>query len=434
MKNRCAASRAREGVMRISKSVVEESAQHRDSFIHASPFKHTVIGSFFEPEFAERLLADFPAFNPALAKNEIYGGAWGKAVNTRIRQISPTYEDLYELIASQEFLDLMSDVTGIPGLLPDAAHYGGGTHENRHGQDLDPHVDFNYDEPQKLHRRLNLIVYLNKDWKADWGGSLEIHSNPRRPLENQVRSYQPSFNRAVVFETNEYSWHGFPKIELPAEERHRSRKSISIYLYTRDRPAEEIAPPHGTFYVHRPLDERYRQGYTLTGDDEKDLLFQVDRRDKWIEKYQQMELDRGREIQEKSAYISYLLSRVRAPITGPALQEGLSTGLYADGWVATSVRFNVRPLKPVAAVSIRGWRPGSAEITFAEITLKVDDKSALARVDDGVFEIRLAFDPPAEAPFDIEIACEPAFEAPNDDRPLAFVLIEARMEAAAAGL
>jgi hypothetical protein len=413
--------------MRVSKSVVEDSRKYADSFVHASPFKHTVIENFFEPNFAECLLADFPAFDPALAANEIYGGAWGKAVNTRIRQISPAYQDLYELIGSAEFLDLISQVSGIPGLLPDPSHYGGGTHENRHGQDLDPHVDFNYDEPQKLHRRLNLIVYLNKDWKAEWGGSLEIHSNPRRPQENQIRSYEPLFNRAVLFETNEYSWHGFPKIELPEGERHRSRKSISIYLYTRERPAEEIAPVHGTFYVHRPLDRRFRQGYTLTEADEKDLLFQVDRRDKWIEKYQQMELDKGKDLERKSAYIHELLSRVRAPLTGYALQEGTSTGLYADGWVAGNVRFTVRPLKPVATLTMRGWRAKQAEKS-AEITVRVNDKSATARVDDGSFEIHLALDQPLETPFLIEIDCHPASKTPNDDRPLAFVLIEMRVE------
>lgn len=412
--------------MRVSKSVAEGRPGYRDSFLRARPFKHTVIENFFEPDFAERLLADFPVFNPALAANEIYGGVWGKAVNTRISRISPAYEELYELIGSADFLDLMSQVSGIPGLLPDPALYGGGTHENLHGQDLDPHVDFNYDEPQKLHRRLNLIVFLNKGWKADWGGSLEIHSNPRRPAENRIQSYEPLFNRAVLFETNEFSWHGFPKIELPEEERHRSRKSISIYLYTRERPAEEIAPVHGTFYVHRPLDTRFRKGHTLTEADEKNLLFQVDRRDKWIEKYQQMELDKGRELREKTVYISELLSRVRAPITGYALQEGASKGLYADGWVSANVRFTVRPLHPVARLSVRGWRPDSAG--SAEVTLRVNDQCAAARVDGGSFEIGVGPNQPLETAFDIEIDCQPASQAPGDDRLLAFVLIEVRAE------
>jgi hypothetical protein len=412
--------------MRISKSVVEDTPGHRGSFLHARPFKHTVIDDFFEPDFAERLLADFPAFNPALAANEIYGGVWGKAVNTRIQQISPAYEELYDLVDSAPFLDLVSEISGVPGLMPDPALYGGGTHENLHGQDLDPHVDFNYDEPQKLHRRLNLIVFLNRGWKADWGGSLEIHSNPRRPAENLVQSYEPLFNRALLFETNEYSWHGFPKIELPEEERHRSRKSISIYLYSRERPAEEIAPPHGTFYVNRPLDKRFREGYTLTEPDARDLLFQVDRRDKWIEKYQRMELEKSGELQEKTGYIFELLSRVRAPVTGYALQEGTSQGLYADGWEAPNARFTLRPLQPVTALTMRGWRPDDAPP--AQITLTVNDRSVTALVDHGSFEIRVAPDQPLETPFPIGIECLPALQTPGDGRSLAFVLIEMRME------
>jgi hypothetical protein len=279
---------------------------------------------------------------------------------------------------------------------------------------------------QKLHRRLNLIVYLNKDWKREWGGSLEIHSNPRRPAENQIRSFEPLFNRAVMFETNEHSWHGFPKIELPEGERHRSRKSISIYLYTRERPVEEVAPVHGTFYVHRPLDNRFREGYTLTAADEKDLLFQIDRRDKWIERYQQMELDLGRELQHKNAYIIDLLKKVRAPITGFALQEGPSEGLYGDGWAACHVRFTVRPLTAATSVTIRGWRPTQPGGS-PEITLTAGEKSVTLKPDSESFEVHLAIDQPTTLPHSIAIECEPRLVSHNDDRELAFVLIEVRI-------
>ena len=414
--------------MQVSESVLQSGEAIREAFVRARPFKHAVIENFFEPDSAERLLADFPAFDPTLAKNEIYGGVWGKAVNTRINQISPAYEQLYALIASAEFLDLMSRLSGIPGLLADPALFGGGTHENLHGQDLDPHVDFNYDEPQKLHRRLNLIVFLNKGWKREWGGSLEIHSNPRRPRENQIQSYEPIFNRAVFFETNEYSWHGFPKIDLPESERHRSRKSISIYLYTRERPAEEIAPPHGTFYVHRPLDPRYKAGYTLQESDMKDLLFQVDRRDKWIEKYQQMELDNAHELQRRARYIDELLSKVRAPLTGYALQQGTSKGLYADGWAEGAVGLTIQPLRPATAVCIRGWRPDDA--ASAQIEVDINGQPAAAQTTaGGLFEVRVPLAQTATgAAFSVEIRSEPTFTPAGDDRVVAFVLTELQVE------
>jgi Rps23 Pro-64 3,4-dihydroxylase Tpa1-like proline 4-hydroxylase len=103
------------------------------------------------------------------------------------------------------------------------------------------------------HRRVNLLIYLNKDWDSDWGGDIELHSDPRHPQDNRISAYRVDFNRAVLFETNEHSWHGFPQIHLPEALRAtHSRKCISIYLYTRERPVEEIAGEHGTFYVQRP--------------------------------------------------------------------------------------------------------------------------------------------------------------------------------------
>src|SRR5579863_2883153 len=257
-------------IPQVSDLVVSEAGRYQDVFLHAEPFKHVVIENFFEPSFARRLLDEFPSFDPKLAMNE-HGGIGGKAVNTRIREISPAYQELYEAISSQPFLDLISRLSGIPDLILDPKLYGGGTHENRHGQELDAHVDFNYDEAQQLHRRLNLIVYLNEDWKSEWGGAIEIHSNPRDPASNRIRAYDPLFNRCVMFETNEYSWHGFPRIDLPEDKRHLSRKSISIYLYTKDRPAAEIAPKHATFYVQRPLPARSAPGYVLSADDVLEL-------------------------------------------------------------------------------------------------------------------------------------------------------------------
>ncbi|HEY7335228.1 MAG TPA: 2OG-Fe(II) oxygenase [Bryobacteraceae bacterium] len=411
----------------VSSSVWEQAERFRTEFLEAQPFKHVAIDSFFEAAFAELLLAEFPSFDPNLARNE--GGATGgKAVNTDIRSISPVYQRLYDAISGEPFLELVSRLSGIPELILDPNMFGGGTHENLHGQELDAHVDFNYDEAQQLHRRLNLIVYLNKSWRREWGGALEIHSNPRRPEENRIREYDPLFNRCVMFETNEYSWHGFPRINLPQEHRHLSRKSISIYLYTKTRPLEEVAPLHATFYVQRPLPERIRAGHTLSAEDIAELRGLLIRRDRWIELYQNMELTKNREIAATGAYLSKLRAQRRVPLTGYVLQEGAAEGLYdSEGWVASRVRFRIRPVQPVSRLVLRGFRPDWAPP--ASVRIVVDDATVARAPIVGEFEVNAPLREMARNLFELEIVSDspPGWAAAKgDDRDLAFLLNELR--------
>ncbi len=411
----------------VSIEVARHADQYREAFLHAEPFKHVVIEGFFEPSFAEKLLSDFPSFDPRLATNEL-GMAARKAVNTNIGEISPVYRQLYQAIGSRPFLDLVGRISGISGLILDPKMYGGGTHDNQHGQELDPHVDFNYDEAQQLHRRLNLIVYMNKEWRSDWGGALEIHSNPRDPATNRISSYDPLFNRCVMFETNERSWHGFPRINLPEDKRHLSRKSISIYLYTKDRPAEEIAPMHGTFYVQRPLPKNITAGHTLTEADAATLEWLLTVRDGWIQAYQRMELEKNREIADKAHLIRDLQSHVLAPLTGYILQAGRAAGLHGDGWVASHAELPLRPLMPVSEIVLRGYRPESSPGGRLRVT--IGEASAEASVESGLFEMRLALPQPVGEAFSVNLdfRCETTEprpkEAAGENRDLAFVLVE----------
>lgn len=414
-------------VPEVSDEVIRNADVYRETFLHAQPFKHVVIEGFFEPEFAEGLLADFPSFDPQLAMNE-FGYTGGKAVNTNIRRISPVYQQLYEAIGAKPFLELVSRISGIPDLILDPKMYGGGTHDNRHGQELDPHVDFNYDEAQQLHRRLNLIVYMNKEWRSEWGGAIEIHSNPRDPATNSISSYDPLFNRCVMFETNERSWHGFPRINLPPDKRHLSRKSISIYLYTKDRPAEEIAPMHGTFYVQRPLAAHIAAGHELTEDDVENLQRLLKVRDGWIRAYQKMELAKNQEIAAKFALIQDLRSHALAPLTGYILQQGPATGLQGDGWVASHAELEIRALVPVVAVVLRGYLPESSPAGRLRVSAG-EGVSAEGSVTSGMFEIKVSLPEPAEQTFRLtmDFAPEGAPAARAEDvRDLAFVMVELR--------
>ncbi|MET0231080.1 MAG: 2OG-Fe(II) oxygenase [Rhodanobacteraceae bacterium] len=261
----------------ISPHVIADAARYAEQFARRDPFRHVVIDDFFAPGYAAQLLEEFPAFERGNARNE-NGEIGNKSTIERIRGLGAAYLALDELVKSPTLLDLVGRVTGIPHLLYDPWYFGGGTHENRDGQDLDPHVDFNRHPIESWHRRLNLIVYFNREWDDAWGGSLELHSDPRSP-DDRTTLVTPLYNRCVIFETTETSWHGFTRIGRAPGMPPLSRKSIALYFYTKERPAADLAEEHSTIYVDRPLPERYHAGMTLDADDEQQLRILLKRRD-----------------------------------------------------------------------------------------------------------------------------------------------------------
>lgn len=273
-----------------------------EKFRSNKPFPHLALDNFFRPDFVKSLLDSFPEFDANRARNEL-GEIGRKATFEPIRELGPAYQLLDDLLKSEEFLKFMSAVTMIPDLIFDPEYIGGGTHENLEGQELDPHVDFNYHPLKKWHRRVNLLLYLNTEWEAGWGGALELHSNPWEPDTDQVQLFTPVLNRCVIFETSERSWHGFKRIRWPEQKRHLSRKSISVYFYSKERPDKEIFPEHGTFYVQRPLPEHLKAGYTLNDEDVLELKDLLTKRDQWVQFLYERELRFSAELGEKSAQL-----------------------------------------------------------------------------------------------------------------------------------
>ncbi len=245
----------------INPALIHQLPEFSAQFQQRAPFRHVVIENFFAPDYCAQLLAEFPPFILGNARNEA-GELGGKSTVEQIRKLGEGFATLDATIQSPEFLDLISRITGISQLLYDPYYFGGGTHENREGQDLDPHIDFNRHPIERWHRRLNLIVYLNHEWHDAWGGSLELHTNPR-DKDNRMTLVTPLYNRCVIFETTQWSWHGFSRIQLPDDKKSLSRKSIALYFYTKDRPNDETTDTHSTIYVDRPLPSRFQPGTTL---------------------------------------------------------------------------------------------------------------------------------------------------------------------------
>lgn len=346
----------------INPQTAARVAELAERFRHGMPCRHVCIDDFFAPDVAAAILRDFPSFERTAKRTE-FGEDGLKAVHEKLSDISPFYAQLTEYLKSTEFHALIGSISGIEALRwGGESMYGGGTHENVNGAELDAHVDFNFDDRTREHRRLNLLVYMNPEWGAGWGGEFELHSNPRDPAANRISSYAPLFNRAVLMETNEHSWHGFPRIRLPEGKEHLSRKSMALYFYTRERPAEEIRGGHGTFYVQRPLPPQFAPGQTITTGMHREISYLVAKRDAFLALHQQLESDLTGRLTALVDYHRDTLARLRVPLSGWARQIGPVSGMHPDDWVAERFTGTFRLLRPIERVRIELLVPQHARL------------------------------------------------------------------------
>ena len=263
----------------INSIVMGSVDELHQQFSEALPFRHLIIDDFLDPQLIQSLAANFPAFDEAKASDES-GKPGQKCVHEEVKALGEGYCRLDALVQNEEFLNVINTITGIDGLIYDPLYYGGGTHENRGGQELDPHIDFNYHPVTNHHRRLNLILFLNEEWREDWGGLLELYAEPDKE-GHPAKTITPRLNRLVMFVTTEHSWNGFRRINASADS---SRKSFALYYYTVDRPVAETAPRHSTVYVERHLPSDIIAGQVLTEARLNEVQRLLHRRDQHIKR------------------------------------------------------------------------------------------------------------------------------------------------------
>ncbi len=149
----------------------------------------------------------------------------------------------FGLTAEDRFLRLMTEITGINSLIADPDLVGGGLHQSLPGAFLDVHVDYNVHPKWKWHRRLNLLLYLNRDWRPEYKGNLELWDMERNTC---VAEIEPLFNRAVLFETSKVSYHGHPQpLACPPG---MTRKSLAVYYFSEAREDGSSEPESNTQY------------------------------------------------------------------------------------------------------------------------------------------------------------------------------------------
>ena len=154
----------------ISPTWLNKAESLRASFETAQPFPLLVLDDFLVPELAAGLLSEFPAID-AMPKSRDYVFA-SKHELSSVEEAGPAGLRFHEAMISPAFANFLRAATGLD-VFVDPLFFGGGFHQGGHGSYLDMHVDF------------NMLVYLNRDWRDEYGGQLLVRM---RPTARCVRS------------------------------------------------------------------------------------------------------------------------------------------------------------------------------------------------------------------------------------------------------
>ena len=229
----------------------------------AEPFPHVVIDDFLTNDVLSAVLEEFPLPSDPRWRRFDRGNE-RKLAWDNVAECGPVTRRLLAEFNSSPCVDFLERLTGITGLIPDPHFVGGGLHQIESGGYLKIHADFNRHDRLSLDRRLNLLLFLNHDWRDEYGGHLEFWD---RSMSTAVVRIAPIFNRCAIFSTTDFAFHGHPvPLACPDEV---TRKSLALYYYSNGRPREEVGPRHTTTFLTRPGE---RPGRMALRDFTRDLL------------------------------------------------------------------------------------------------------------------------------------------------------------------
>ena len=207
---------------------------------NSEPYPHIVFKNFFNKDFLSKVLKEFPDLSKSKSsinysnKNEV------KFASNNKKSFKKSTKIFFRYLNSSNFLKFIQEISSIKEkILADQTLNGGGLHEIKSGGVLKVHTDFNKHPTKNLDRRINVLIYLNKNWKKNFEGQLELWN---KDMKKCIKKIMPTFNTMVIFSTNDFTNHGHPNhLKCPKT---ISRKSVAIYYFSKGRPRNEISQMH----------------------------------------------------------------------------------------------------------------------------------------------------------------------------------------------
>ena len=208
----------------------------KNQYSFADPFPHIQIDNFFSEEYLNSILNEFPDLSNIKNSQNYKNQNEIKFANNDFKNFPEKIKVFFNFLNSEAFLNFLQILTSInEKLKSDEELNGGGLHEIKAGGLLKVHTDFSKHPSNDLDRRVNVLIYLNKNWKEKYRGCLELWDKEMKECKQKIL---PSFNKMVIFSTTDFSNHGHPDpIDCPSDV---SRKSIALYYFSAGRPKEEI--------------------------------------------------------------------------------------------------------------------------------------------------------------------------------------------------
>lgn len=219
-----------------------------DGYRTARPYPHAVFDRFLGEPLAVELARRFPGPDHEGWMRRDYreqSARLGQLQRVGFEGVDPALRHLLAELSGMAFLDFLSALTGVEGLIPDPHFRGAGLSMTLPGGHLSLHADFNHDRQRHLQRRLTVLYYLSIDWQPEWGGALEMWDESRTRCE---ADYLPVLDRLIVMDHGDTYWHGHPAPLACPEGRFRA--SVSSYYYVAAAPSDDPGA-HGAIWATR---------------------------------------------------------------------------------------------------------------------------------------------------------------------------------------
>jgi len=246
-------------VEHILRRLEKDEAELREDFNRdrSLPTRFTAIDDLFPDEIAKSIFSAFPKPSEMRFLNSFRER---KYTSKSLDKFDPLISDATFAFQDERVIDAVTRITGHRDPVGDPSLYAGGISAMAKGHFLNPHIDNSHDYEQKNYRVLNLLYYCTPGWTPENGGNFELwDTEVTKPTE-----IVSCFNRLVLMETNERSWHSVNKVKADG-----LRCCVSNYYFSPHSPNGHETH-HVTFFHARP-EQKFRRlvtladGYARTG-------------------------------------------------------------------------------------------------------------------------------------------------------------------------